>query len=110
MTIRRMIVEELKKSEQGVLDLVDALRKRPDLRWWQRLYLWTVASGDLYVKMRRMEDDGLVESFGIESTLTKLMLVRWRAAPEADTTCDGGRHDPLDCRYTRCVSRGRSRR
>lgn len=94
LSLRGMILDELKKGELRVPELVASLRKRTDLRWLHRLYLVTVASGDLYVKMRRMEDAGMVEPVRFVSngiTLTRWrgkvrceMVVDWKAVPDGD--------------------------
>jgi hypothetical protein len=94
-SFRAMILDELKRAQLRVPELVALLRTRTDLRWWHKLYLWTVASGSLYVDMRRMEDAGMVDAIQYESShgviLTRWrgrtlceMVVDWRAVPDGE--------------------------
>jgi len=86
MTIRALVLEELLVLEppEGyrVPSLVEAVLRRDDLTWWQRIY-FTLLWGDVYRVVRRMEELGQVERFRVPSAHTEgLELTAWRVSPK----------------------------
>lgn len=79
MKLRELIVNELQVGGPATVPgLVIALRRRPDLPRLSRVYLALVWPA-LYVRMRRMEDEGTLESFRFSSDFDRqLWLTAWR--------------------------------